>query len=104
MTATEYTPGQLFDLLAESSYDDTAWLDGAVARINRILERGDKIAVYENHDLGHPEIGHRQYVSYGSLAAQLGGAEPPERLPDIGGAINWRYVLVGTCTQGPVPR
>lgn len=63
--------------------------------INRWLERGDGLAVYENHDLGHSEVGHRQYLSFGSPSAQLEMEDPPERLPDIGDAINWRYVLVG---------
>ena len=63
--------------------------------VNRWLQRGDGIAVYENHDLGHPELGHRQFVSFGSPAAQLETDTPPEGLPDIGGRINWRYRLVG---------
>lgn len=68
--------------------------------INRWLERGDGVAVYENHDLGHPDIGHKQFVSYGSPSAQLEVDYPPERLPDIGGRIGWRYILVATY-RGP---
>lgn len=63
--------------------------------VNRWLARGDGIAVYENQDMGHPELGHRQFLSYGSSDAQLETNEPPIRLPDIGGAINWRYQLIG---------
>jgi hypothetical protein len=60
------------------------------------LARGDGAAVYENHDLGHRDLGQPQIASYGSAAAQLETSVPPERLPDIGGRINWRYVLIGT--------
>lgn len=65
--------------------------------VERWLGRGDGIAVYENQELGHPELGHKQFVSYGSSAAQLETDEPPTILPDIGGRINWRYCLVATC-------
>ncbi len=65
-------------------------------QVGRWLARGDGAAFYENHDLGHRDLGMCQIVSYGSPAAQLETDDPPERLPDIGGRINWRYVLVGT--------
>lgn len=70
--------------------------------VNHWLERGDGIAVYENHEIGHPEMGHRQYVSFGSPAAQLETDEPPQRMPDIGGSINWRYWLIGTYKGAPL--
>lgn len=70
--------------------------------INRWLARGDGAAVYENHDLGHPMAGHIQVASYGSDAAQLETDDPPERLPDIGHQINWRYMLIGTYRGDPV--
>jgi hypothetical protein len=63
--------------------------------INRWLARGDGVAVYENVEFGHPDLGHRQYVSFGSHEAQIVG-DPPTRMPDIGDSINWRYQLVGT--------
>jgi hypothetical protein len=69
---------------------------GHHATVQRWLDRGDGVAVYENKDLGHPDLGHRKFASYGSPAAQLEAEEAPERLPDIGGQINWRYALVGT--------
>jgi len=68
--------------------------------VNRWLRRGDGLAVYENHDLGSPEMGHRQYASFGSAAAQLETQAPPDRLPDMGQRINWRYVLVGVYRGG----
>ena len=60
------------------------------------LQRGDGIAVYENQDLGHPELGEKKFMSFGSEAAQLKTDTPPKQLPDIGNQINWRYQLAGT--------
>ncbi len=75
--------------------------------VNRWLERGDGIAVYTNADFGSPQMGHHQFTSFGSEAAQLVG-EAPQRMPDIGGAINWRYVLQATykgeALGDPVPQ
>jgi hypothetical protein len=68
--------------------------------ITRWLDRGDGCAVYEDHNLGSPNAGHRQFVSFGSPAAQLEGPNPPQRLPDIGGVINWAYQLVAVCHGG----
>lgn len=65
------------------------------ATIEGWLERGDGIAIYRNIEFGHSHFGHRQFVSYGSRKAQLETDEPPKRLPDIGGRINWRYHLEG---------
>jgi len=82
-----------------SAYVQERYEDGApqvMATVGRWLARGDGAAVYENHDLGSRDVGAPQIVSFGSPAAQLETAEPPATLPDIGGAINWRYQLVGT--------
>lgn len=76
--------------------------DDSIPIVNRWLERGDGIAVYENHDLGHPELGHRQFLSYGSPAAQFETDEPPQRLPDFPQKINWRYTLVGVYRGEPL--
>jgi hypothetical protein len=78
--------------------------DEVIDKMNVWLKRGDGIAIYQNHDLGHPMLGHRQIVSYGSEHAQLEVDEPPYRLPDIGNQINWRYVLVGTYRGEELPR
>lgn len=69
--------------------------DGFLAGLNQWLEDGKGLAVYENHDLGHPELGHRRFFSFGAPDAQF-LEEPPSRLPDFPTEINWRYVLVGT--------
>lgn len=81
----------------EADLDSDYW-----ETVNRWLERGDGIAVYQNQDFGSPQLGEKKYVSFGSTAAQLETEEPPQRLPDIGGAINWRYWLVGTYKGAPL--
>lgn len=70
--------------------------------VNKWLTRGDGIAVYENHDMGHPQLGHRQFISFGSKQAMLEVDIPPHRLPDIGNEINWRYQLIGTYRGEPL--
>lgn len=64
-------------------------------RVNQWLERGDGVAIYVNTDFGHPDQGHHQYVSFGGPEALIQG-RPPTMMPDIGSAINWRYVLLDT--------
>ncbi len=63
--------------------------------VNTWLARGDGIAVYENLEWESPQWGHRQFISYGSAAAQLEAPLPPHQLPDIGGRNNQRYQLIG---------
>lgn len=140
-----YTDEEMAELMKEH-----AGASGEVMMLGW-LARGDGIAVYRNEDLGHPEVGHIQFASYGSKRAMLetgqvhvrndsadGKAveraqaqmslwasrgwgvspvpvdgrehptgkpcpvcsQPPQRLPDIGGAINWRYQLAGV--YGPL--
>jgi hypothetical protein len=65
------------------------------------LARGDGVAVYEDQYLGGANYGHKKFVSFGSHEAQLEVDQsglrglPPQRLPDIGNTVNWRYVLIG---------
>jgi len=65
-------------------------------QVNTWLARGDGVAIYENEDLGHPQLGHVKAVSYGSIAAWLGIVAPPRILPDTPTELNWRYCLIGT--------
>lgn len=62
--------------------------------LNQWLEDGKGVCVYENVDLGHPECGHRQYLT----TTTFKGAEPPQTLPDFPDRINFRYQLVGVYT------
>lgn len=71
-----------------------------IPQLNRWLARGDGVAVYENHDLGHQDAGALHVTSFGSSRAQLEGGVPPQRMPDIGAIIGWRYALVATYRGG----
>ncbi len=94
--------------------DDADYAEQVGALFDRAAARGDGVAVYENADLGHSEIGLRQVVTFGSEASQLercrmaddGRADRadynmlPVQLPDIGGNINWRYRLIEVAVPG----
>lgn len=86
----ELTRAELDALLAEEQLEP-----GGLELVERWIARGDGVAIYRNVLLGHPQLGHRQLVSFGSPAAQLEVDTPPDRMPDIGGSINWRYTLEG---------
>lgn len=102
-TTTQLSRHDLLVALAQTTTADTPensnrYLLDAIALVNRWLARGDGVALYRNEDLSHPELGHTQIMSFGSPQAQLeveDAAELPDRLPDIGTRINWRYWLVG---------
>ena len=53
-------------------------------------ERGGDWYAYRNADLGHPEIGRLKFLKCGPGCTLV---EPPQKLPDMGGEINWRYQL-----------
>lgn len=106
------------DFDREHATERGQWLQSISTLLVRAHERGDGVAVYENADLGHPDLGQWQIVSYGGLDAQLETREDygqteeelatPDyfhvgddvlrtTLPDIGGRINWRYTLKIVC-------
>jgi hypothetical protein len=100
-TLTTYTSDDILSFFA------IQWLDHEeademvaenVRAVNTWLGRGDGIAVYENHDLGHPGLGHKVFLSFGSPDAQIESDDLPQfcpiQLPH--GLMHWRYVLVGT--------
>lgn len=93
----EITLEQIRDLLDP----DPAFRKHALELFQAWLQRGDGVAVYANVEIGHPNAGHLKFVSYGSEAAMLENCdEPPSRMPDIGGDINWRYRLKAVCRRG----
>ena len=56
-------------------------------------DEGDWIGVFENHDLGHPEVGRRAAALFGSEdwhKATVGRTNMPASPLDVG----WRYILV----------
>lgn len=95
----------------EQAGGDSEWLNAVEQLGQRAHVRGDGLAIYVNNDLGHPEVGEWQVVSYGGTEAQLEtrheqteelgrprlfihGEDYLSRvLPDIGGRINYRYLL-----------
>lgn len=100
-TTEEWTPEQLRDRLVKDSQPELTF-----ALVNKWLERGDTVAVYENADLGHPRAGAIQLTSYGSAKAMLERTQfpdgPPEIMPDTD-QTNWRYRLKAVVREGPVP-
>jgi hypothetical protein len=144
MKTEQWDQARFFAYLDEQYGQDA---DEVVRQVRPWLDRGDGVAIYENHDLGHPDLGQCQLASFGSRTAQLetdmvhvtndsangrkvelaqahmrdwhergfkvgpapadaqehpydrlcpACSQPPDRLPDIGGAINWRYTLIAT--------
>lgn len=82
---------EVFKTLEETGMDKEFW-----PQAQKWLDRGDGIAVYQNAEMGHSNCGHRKFCSFGSKQAQLENCDfPPQRMPDIGDQINWRYILVG---------
>jgi hypothetical protein len=99
-TITQLSIVELQGLVLLQLGDNEDAVNDSARLMNGWLERGDGVAVYRNDDFGHPEAGRLIFVSYGSSAAQLEGDEPPQRLPDIGGLILWRYQLAGVYRGG----
>ena len=105
MTIEEITTDDLLQLLGVLFVDEEdgeELLADAAQKVNRWIERGDSVAVYENLDLSSIGLGEPRIVSWGSPEAQIEVErveDLPTRLPDgIGGDINWRFVLVGIYT------
>lgn len=99
----EYSAKEVLELLQDTWDLHETGLRNSVIKVNGWLDRGDGIAVYVNNNLGSLAQGARQYVSYGSEAAQIEDCTPPVRLPDIGGRINHEYRLEGVYEHGPLP-
>lgn len=89
----KYTQAEFSEIIERNHGKE--FVEGILSTVSKWTERGDGAAVYENHDLGHPDQGLCKIVSYGSEKAQLEVTVPFDTLPDIGSAINWRYQLVG---------
>ncbi len=56
-------------------------------------QRGGTWACYQNHDLGHREVGHLRFLKYGPDCTF---SVPPASYPDTPDCIGWRYLYVGT--------
>lgn len=62
------------------------------AQLATMRERGGKWAAYQNHDMGHSELGLLVFLQYGEGRTH---ATPPERAPDGPHGLGWRYLHVG---------
>lgn len=97
----EWTLDELFAFAAVQDFDDVA-----LAKLRRMVDTigmrglGNSIAVYQNMDMGHPDLGMAQFVTVGPhpdnqiVLDADGGQGAPTKMPDIGNAINWRYQLI----------
>lgn len=92
-------------MMVFSSLEKTGMNEEFWPQAQKWLDRGDGVAVYENQEIGHSNCGHRKFVSFGSKEALLEeDGPPPQRMPDIGGDINWRYCLVGIIPRNRIGR
>ena len=55
-------------------------------------ERGKGWAVYQNMDMGHPDLGRLQFLQYGEGCTHV---TPPSRCPDTHVGSGWRYCYIG---------
>lgn len=98
LTLTEF-----WDLVEEP--DNPTYNQAVQGLVDKAARRGDYVLVYRNEDLGHPDLGHCQTLTYGSEVSFIEGDTfglPPTTMPDVGGAINFRYQLVGLYAPGDV--
>jgi hypothetical protein len=69
--------------------------DATVECWNKVLADNPcdvKWAAFQNHDLGHPDLGHLRFLAIGPGCTFK---TPPARMPDTKEVIGWRYILVG---------
>lgn len=76
--------------LAEADADEEV-----LAKLQDFLKAGHFIGVYENQDLGHPELGHKKFWAGGNGFTVPSPDRFPKCLPDTQTEINWRYWLQG---------
>lgn len=78
-----------FNLIAPAPEDSRPGPD--VLRL--MQERGGWWAAYQNHDLGHSQLGHLRFLQFGGKENTF--SVPPNRYPDTHDSIGWRYLHVG---------
>lgn len=103
-TPKVYSGEEFADTVAERFPADE--VPEVLALVRRWLARGDGAAVYVNEDLSDPRVGSLQLVPYGPPRGTPAGGwlrlglELPQRLPDTGGSLNWRYQLSAVVKPG----
>lgn len=60
--------------------------------LQKMRDIGGNWSCFQNHDLGHHDLGHLKFLKYGKGCTF---ETPPDPLPDTQTEINWRYVFVG---------
>lgn len=62
--------------------------------LEAMRSRGGLWACYQNHDLGHRDIGRLVFLQYGGPDSTFDS--PPDRYPDVPEVgLGWRYLHVG---------
>jgi len=60
--------------------------------LDRMRGLGGDWAVYQNHDVGHRNLGHLSFIKYGPGCTHR---VPPNQHPDTPKMFGWRYLFVG---------
>lgn len=60
--------------------------------LEQMKSQGGDWYAYQNHDMGHPYLGHLQFLQVGPECTYK---KPPGQYPDTQQGIGWRYLLVG---------
>ena len=72
----------------------------AEARVRKCFEDPDTwVGVFENHDLGHSEIGRRIAFPFAMAQFEVGEIGKT-RAPDTRKLLGWRYILIAKCRTG----
>ena len=64
----------------------------SLEQIRNTTRETDRWAAYENHDLGHPNVGHLVFLVVGPTRTFK---EAPEKAPDGPWGMGWRYLFAG---------
>ena len=62
--------------------------------LEQLRERGGAWAVYRNEDLGHPMLGHLQFLKFGPECTYT-RVTLPAQAPDSTSGLGWRYRFCG---------
>lgn len=57
--------------------------------------RGGRWAAFQNHAMDSNQLGHLRFIKFGPGCTFESADALPERHPDTGDCIGWRYLLVG---------
>lgn len=90
------TRDELWEFMKQQEFPEHA-----LGVVRRWLDRGDGAAVYRNALIQPPSAGDigplYKIASFGSAAAQIESATPPQRLPDTERERHWNYTLDSVC-------